>query len=38
MFKILLPLADGAEELEVVAAIDIFRRVPWQVTVAGIRW
>lgn len=37
MTSVLVPLADGSEEMEAVIAIDVFRRVPWSVTSAGIR-
>lgn len=37
MLKVLIPLADGVEEIEAVTAVDVFRRVPWQVTAAGLR-
>jgi 4-methyl-5(b-hydroxyethyl)-thiazole monophosphate biosynthesis len=36
MHNVLVPIADGSEEMEVVIAIDTFRRVPWKVTAAGI--
>ncbi len=35
MIKVLMPLADGSEEMEAVIVIDTFRRVPWEVTAAG---
>lgn len=37
MISVLVPLADGSEEMEAVIAIDVFRRVPWSVTAAAIR-
>ena len=37
MLNVLLPLADGVEEMEVVMAIDTFRRVPWKVMAVGIK-
>ncbi|MBU4200169.1 MAG: DJ-1/PfpI family protein [Verrucomicrobia bacterium] len=37
MTSVLVPLADGSEEMEAVIAIDVFRRVPWSVTSVGIR-
>lgn len=33
--KVLIPIADGTEEIEAVTAIDLFRRADFQVTVAG---
>ena len=36
MIKVLMPLADGSEEMEAVIVIDTLRRVPWNVTAAGI--
>ncbi len=35
--KVLIPVADGCEEMEAVIAADVFRRVPWTVTLAGLR-
>jgi 4-methyl-5(b-hydroxyethyl)-thiazole monophosphate biosynthesis len=35
--KVLVPLADGVEEMEAVIMIDVFRRAGWQVDVAGIK-
>ncbi len=36
MIKVLVPLADGSEEMEAVIVVDTLRRVPWRVTTAGI--
>ena len=36
MLQVLMPLADGSEEMEAVIVIDTLRRVPWKVTAAGI--
>jgi protein deglycase len=35
--KVLVPLADGAEEMEAVIIIDTFRRAGWEVAVAGLK-
>ncbi len=35
--KVLIPVADGSEEMETVIAADVFRRVPWEVTLAGLK-
>ena len=37
MHSVLVPLADGSEEMEAVIVIDTLRRVPWKVTAAGIK-
>lgn len=36
MTSILIPLADGVEEIEAVVVIDVLRRAGWHVTVAAI--
>jgi 4-methyl-5(b-hydroxyethyl)-thiazole monophosphate biosynthesis len=36
MTKVLIPLADGVEEMEAVIPIDIFRRAGWEVVSAGM--
>jgi protein deglycase len=36
MPTVLIPLADGVEEMEAVITIDILRRAQWNVTVAGL--
>jgi len=37
MTKVLVPLADGCEEMEAVIIIDVLRRAGWDVTSVGIR-
>lgn len=37
MKSVLIPLADGVEEMEAVTIIDGCRRVPWTVTSTGIK-
>lgn len=34
--NVLIPIADGSEEMEVVIVVDTLRRVPWNVVAAGI--
>ena len=34
--KVLVPIADGSEEMEAVIIIDTLRRAEWDVTVAGL--
>jgi protein deglycase len=34
--NVLMPVADGSEEMEIVIVADILRRVPWNVTIAGL--
>lgn len=36
MTKVLIPLADGVEEMEAVIVIDMFRRAQWEVVTAGL--
>ncbi len=36
MTSILIPMADGVEEIEAVVVIDVLRRAGWRVTVAAI--
>lgn len=37
MTRVLVPLADGCEEMEAVIAIDTLRRAGWDVVAAGLR-
>jgi 4-methyl-5(b-hydroxyethyl)-thiazole monophosphate biosynthesis len=37
MTRVLIPLADGFEEMEAVILIDTLRRAQWEVTVAGLK-
>jgi 4-methyl-5(b-hydroxyethyl)-thiazole monophosphate biosynthesis len=37
MTRALIPLADGAEEMEAVIVIDTLRRAGWEVVAAGLR-
>jgi protein deglycase len=37
MPRAVVPLADGAEEMEAVAVIDVLRRARWEVIVAAVR-
>ncbi len=34
--KVIIPLADGVEEMEAVILIDVFRRAGWKVTAAAV--
>lgn len=34
--NVLMPVADGSEEMEIVIVVDILRRVPWNVMIAGL--
>lgn len=36
MKKVLVPIADGVEEIETITLIDVFRRASYEVTVASI--
>lgn len=36
MIRVLIPIAEGSEELEAVTMIDLFRRAGFEVTVAGL--
>lgn len=36
MTRVLIPVAEGSEELEAVTMIDLFRRAEFEVTVAGL--
>lgn len=36
MTKVLIPLAEGCEEMEAVILIDVLRRAGWEVTAAGM--
>lgn len=35
--NVLIPLADGVEEMEAVILVDVLRRAEWKVVVAGIK-
>lgn len=37
MTKVLIPLAEGCEEMEAVILIDVLRRAGWHVVVAGLQ-
>jgi len=34
--NVLMPVADGSEEMEIVIVVDIFRRAKWNVVIAGL--
>ena len=36
MMRVVIPLADGVEEMEAVILIDVLRRAEWRVLVAGL--
>lgn len=36
MTKVLIPIAEGSEEMEVVITADVLRRAGWDVTLAGL--
>jgi len=36
MANVLVPIADGSEEMEAVIIVDVLRRAKWTVTVAGV--
>ncbi|TAN39180.1 MAG: DJ-1/PfpI family protein [Verrucomicrobia bacterium] len=37
MQRVLVPLADGVEEMEATIVVDMLRRVPWHVLTAGLK-
>ncbi|HMP89387.1 MAG TPA: DJ-1/PfpI family protein [Kiritimatiellia bacterium] len=37
MTRVLIPLADGVEEMEAVIMIDVFRRAGWRVDAVGLK-
>jgi 4-methyl-5(b-hydroxyethyl)-thiazole monophosphate biosynthesis len=37
MIRVLVPLADGVEEMEAVIVVDVLRRAQFEVTVAGLK-
>lgn len=37
MTRVLVPVADGSEEMEVVIVVDTLRRAKWDVVMAGLR-
>ena len=37
MLNVVVPIADGIEEMEAIIVVDVFRRVPWKVICAGIK-
>ncbi len=36
MIRVLVPIADGSEEMEAVITVDVLRRAGWQVTLVGM--
>lgn len=36
MARVLIPLADGGEEMEIVIIVDVLRRAGWNVVLAGV--
>ncbi len=37
MARVLVPIADGSEEMETVILVDVFRRADWEVVLASIQ-
>ena len=37
MTRVLIPVANGSEEMETVILVDVFRRAGWEVVLAGIQ-
>ena len=37
MIRVLVPVADGSEEMEAVITVDVLRRAGWHVTLAGMK-
>lgn len=35
--NVLMPVADGSEEMEIVIVVDTFRRAKWNVVIAGLK-